>query len=270
MGPIQLSRAARIILVGAPGVGKGTQTERLMKKFPELSSISSGDLLRMNVRERTPLGIQAESKMKSGALVPDAMILRLIVNELTTRGWIRDSALRPYAVYSSSSSVDMAEGSVDSIVIPSALRTSRYTFSDQPSASFILDGFPRTATQAIQLDDIVPINMVVNLNTPSEIIIDRICNRWVHAPSGRVYNTTFNAPKVEGKDDMTGEPLTRRADDDPEVWKARLKSFKENNEPLLEHYDKMGILWTVNGNSSDEISPQLFNEFGKRFGVVEN
>lgn len=205
--------------------------------------------------------------MKAGALVPDAMILRLIVNELTTRGWIRDSTLRPYAVYSSS--VDMSENTVDSILIPSALRTSRFTFSDNPSASFVLDGFPRTAVQAVQLDDIVPINLVVNLNTPSEIIIDRICNRWVHEPSGRIYNTTFNPPKVPGKDDVTGEPLSRRPDDDPEVWKARLKSFKENNEPMLEHYDKQGVLWTVNGNSSDEISPQLFKEFSKRFGVIE-
>ncbi|KAL6711802.1 Adenylate kinase 2 [Coniothyrium glycines] len=263
MTGLQLSKAARIILIGAPGVGKGTQTERLMQKFPQLASISSGDLLRRNVRERTPLGIQAEHKMKSGALVPDAMILRLIVNELTTRGWIRDSTLRPYAVYAGS--VDADHHTVDSVSIPSAIKTSKYTFSDQPSASFVLDGFPRTAAQATQLDDIVPINMVVNLNTPSDIIIDRICNRWVHAPSGRVYNTTFNAPKVEGKDDVTGEPLTRRADDDPEVWKARLKSFKENNESLLEHYDRLGVLWTVNGNSSDEISPQLFKEFSKRF-----
>jgi adenylate kinase len=261
----KLSRAARIILVGAPGVGKGTQTERLMKKFPELSSISSGDLLRKNVRERTPLGIQAESKMKAGALVPDSMILRLIVNELSTLGWIRDSTLRPYAVYSSS----FAEGdmTVDSVSIPSSIKTAKYTYSDHPNASFILDGFPRTANQAVQLNDIVPINMVVSIDTPTEIIIDRICNRWVHAPSGRVYNTTFNPPKVEGKDDMTGEPLTRRADDDPEVWKQRLKSFKENNEPLLEHYDKAGLLLTVSGNSSDEITPQIFKAFGKRFGV---
>ena len=263
-----LSRAARIILVGAPGVGKGTQSERLMKRFPQVSSISSGDLLRKNVRERTPLGIQAEHKMKSGTLVPDTMILRLIVNELTTRGWIRDSTLRPYAVYSSS--VLMEDATVDSVIVPSGLRTSRYTYSDHPSASFILDGFPRTAVQAVQLEDIIPINLVVNISTPSDIIIDRICNRWVHAPSGRVYNTTFNAPKVEGKDDVTGEPLTRRADDDPEVWKERLKSFNENNAPLLEHYEKKGVLWTVKGNSSDDISPQLFQEFGKRFSVVDN
>jgi adenylate kinase len=203
--------------------------------------------------------------MKTGALVPDHMILRLIVNELTMRGWISDSTLRPYAVYASS--VGMDDMTVDSVHIPSGLRASRYTFSERASASFILDGFPRTAGQAMQLDAIVPINLVVELNTPSEIIIDRICNRWVHEPSGRVYNTTFNAPKVEEKDDVTGEPLTRRADDDPEVWKERLKRFKENNEPLLEHYDKLGVLWTVNGNSSDEITPKLFEEFNKRFGT---
>jgi adenylate kinase len=208
--------------------------------------------------------------MKSGALVPDTMILRLIVNELTTRGWLTDSTIRPYTVYSSSMDMSAVDGTVDSVFIPSDLRSSGYNYSDHPSASFILDGFPRTAAQASQLDDLIPINMVVNIQTPSDIIIDRICNRWVHAPSGRVYNTTFNAPKVPGRDDVTGEPLTRREDDDPEVWKARLKNFKETSEPLLEHYDKLGVLWTVNGNSSDEISPQIFKEFGKRFGVIES
>lgn len=207
--------------------------------------------------------------MKAGALVPDAMILRLIVNELTTRGWIQDSTIRPYNVYSSSMSLEM-EGTVDSVMIPSTLRTPRYNYSDHPGASFILDGFPRTAPQALQLNDIVPINMVVNIQTPSEIIIDRICNRWVHAPSGRVYNTTFNPPRVPGKDDVTGEPLTRREDDDPEVWKARLKAFTDTSQSLLEHYDKLGVLWTVNGNSSDEISPKIFEQFDKRFGVPDH
>lgn len=262
-----LSRAARIILVGAPGVGKGTQTERLIKRFPQLSSISSGDLLRKNVRERTPLGIQAEHKMKAGALVPDTMILRLIVNELTTRGWLTDSTIRPYTVYSSSMGMGVDSESVDHVFLPSALRMAQYEYSEHPSASFVLDGFPRTAAQAAQLDQLIPINMVININTPSDIIIDRICNRWVHAPSGRVYNTTFNAPKVPGKDDVTGEPLTRREDDDPEVWKARLKAFNETSLPLLEHYDKLGVLRTLNGNSSDEITPQLFETFGKRFAA---
>jgi len=195
------------------------------------------------------------------------MILRLIVNELTTRGWIQDSNLQPYSVYSSSLAME-ADDNVDSVLIPSGLRTSMYSYSDKPAASFILDGFPRTAAQALQLDAIVPINMVVNLQTPSEIIIERICNRWVHAPSGRVYNTTFNPPKVEGKDDVTGEPLTRRSDDDPEVWKARLKTFNETYQSLLDHYAKLGVLWTVKGSSSDDITPQLLEEFGRRFGAA--
>ena len=87
----------------------------------------------------------------------------------------------------------------------------------------------------------------------------------MHAPSGRVYNTGFNKPKVEGKDDVTGEPLTKREDDGEETWRARLKKFEETSEPLLEHYEKQGVLWRVEGNSSDEISPKLFREFEKRF-----
>ncbi|KAF2836287.1 adenylate kinase [Patellaria atrata CBS 101060] len=261
---MSLSRAARLILIGAPGVGKGTQTGRLMKRYPQLASISSGDLLRNNVRHRTPLGIQAESRMKAGALVPDDMILRLILNELTTRGWLK-SDIKPYSLNSASISLDFQKGA-DDIFFPS-IPTQNYEYSDDPSASFILDGFPRTAVQASKIDELIPINFVVNISTPAAIILDRICNRWVHEPSGRIYNTTFNAPKVDGRDDITGEPLTRRADDCPETWKARLKAFEDNSMPLLEHYDKMGVLWTVEGNSSDEITPKLFSEFERRFGA---
>ena len=110
-------------------------------------------------------------------------------------------------------------------------------------------------------------NMAIHVHTPAEIIIERIGNRWVHAASGRVYNTTFNAPKVPGKDDITGEPLIQRDDDKPEVWRSRLKTFEESSQSLLEHYDKMGVLWRVEGNSSDEITPKIFAEFQKRFGA---
>ncbi|MCJ1234432.1 hypothetical protein MMC14_002393 [Varicellaria rhodocarpa] len=237
---MRLKKAARVILVGAPGVGKGTQAERLMKRFPQLSAVSSGDLLRASVQNKTPLGLQAESKMNSGELVPDEMILRLILNELKSRQWV-----------SPKSSVS------DALPVEA---------SNDPTASFILDGFPRTAGQASRLDAIVPINLVVSLITPIDIILSRIASRWVHAPSGRVYNTDFNAPKVQGKDDITGEPLTKRLDDDEETWKQRLKKFEETSRPLLDHYEKQGILWTVRGNSSDEISPDLFSEFENRFG----
>ena len=184
-------------------------------------------------------GLEAESHMKIGSLVPDEMILRLILGELKAKSWVP-----------ATSSIS------DATPAPP---------SDAPSASFILDGFPRTSIQASKLDTLVPVNLVVSLLTPVNIILGRIADRWVHAPSGRVYNTGFNKPKVEGRDDLTGEPLTRRADDGEETWKARLKKFEETSEPLLEHYDKQGLLWKVTGNSSDEISPKLFTELEQRF-----
>ncbi|TKX23602.1 GTP:AMP phosphotransferase [Elsinoe australis] len=263
---MQLRRAARVILVGAPGVGKGTQSERMLQRYPQLSSISTGDLLRDNVRRKTALGIQAESFIKSGSLVPDSTILRLIMSELTGRGWIKSATSgAPLTLNSMAASLDSTSGQPDDFITSAASAQDAYEYSESPDASFILDGFPRTAAQAKSLDKLLPVNLVVNLKTPTHVILDRICNRWVHAASGRVYNTTFNAPKVDGKDDITGEPLIQRDDDKPEVWTSRLAKFEETSLPLLEHYDKLGVLWTVRGNTSDEISPKLFNEFSKRF-----
>jgi adenylate kinase len=267
---MRLSKAARIILVGAPGVGKGTQAERLLQRFPQLSAISSGDLLRDNVKNQTPLGIKAESTMRSGALVPDAMILRLILHELKTRGWLfPPGGPTPMTLSSASMYAAQEDFDTDSFVEQPSLAymSAPPQTSDDPSASFILDGFPRTAGQASQLDNLIPINLVVSLKTPFEVILERIAGRWVHAPSGRVYNTTFNAPKVPGKDDVTGEPLTKRSDDDEQTWKTRLRKFEETSEPLLEHYDRKGVLWTVEGKSSDEISPKLYDEFERRFAT---
>lgn len=177
--------------------------------------------------------------MKSGSLVPDDMILKLILNELQVKNW-----------------VPLQTSVSDALPVEP---------SNAPTASFILDGFPRTATQASRLDALIPINLVVSLVTPAEVLLSRIASRWIHAPSGRVYNTEFNAPKVEGKDDVTGEPLTKRLDDCEATWRERLKKFDETSRPLLDHYASKGILWTVDGNSSDEISPKLFAEFESRF-----
>jgi adenylate kinase len=215
-------------------------------------------------------GIKAESTMRSGALVPDAMILRLILHELKTRGWLfPPDGPTPMILSSASMYAAQEDFDTDSFVEQPSLASMSAPpqTSDDPSASFILDGFPRTAGQASQLDNLIPINLVVSLKTPFEVILERIAGRWVHAPSGRVYNTTFNAPKVPGKDDVTGEPLTKRSDDDEETWKARLRKFEETSEPLLEHYDRKGVLWTVEGNSSDEISPKLYDEFERRFAT---
>ncbi|EED16889.1 adenylate kinase 2 [Talaromyces stipitatus ATCC 10500] len=251
----RLKKAARIILIGAPGVGKGTQTERLLARFPQLAAISSGDLLRENVRKKTALGLQAEALIQAGNLVPDTVMLDLISAELVTKGWLRPS--EPTTTQSSSAS-------------PPTISSSSHSQYNRPpsiapSASFILDGFPRTAVQAISLDRILPINFVVHLFTPPSVIISRITKRWVHAPSGRVYNTDFNPPKIAGKDDITGEPLTQRADDSIDTWKQRLRKFEDSSKALIEHYERQGSLWRVEGNSSDEISPKLFAEIERRF-----
>ncbi|KAI0397448.1 adenylate kinase [Xylariaceae sp. FL0594] len=264
---MRLRRAARVILVGAPGVGKGTQSERLLSRFPELSAISSGDLLRYNVKNRTPLGIKVERTMRTGGLVPDDMILRLITNELGRRGWLSGGPPSLMTLASAASAdimpTDMSFPRVDADPNAGA-RLSRQA-SEDPSASFLLDGFPRTAVQAERLDDIVPINWVVSLQTPFEVVMERISSRWVHEASGRVYNTTFHAPKVPGRDDVTGEPLVQRIDDSEEVYRTRFQKFTETSEPLLEHYAKKGVLWEVHGLSSDEITPKLFAEFERRF-----
>ncbi|KAK2747512.1 hypothetical protein FQN57_002004 [Myotisia sp. PD_48] len=237
----RLKKAARIILVGAPGVGKGTQTERLINRYPQLASISSGDILRENVRNKTPLGRKVESVIQAGKLVPDSTILELISSELTSKGWLTPKS--PTAP----SSATITAPILDS------------------SASFILDGFPRTAVQASNLESLVPVNLVVHLLTPPAIILARITSRWIHPPSGRVYNTEFNAPKVPGKDDITGEVLVQREDDSEAVWNHRLQKFEETSRSLLEHYEKKGCLWRVEGNTSDDISPKLFAEIERRF-----
>ncbi|KAM5462835.1 Adenylate kinase 2 [Microsporum audouinii] len=245
----RLKKAARIILVGAPGVGKGTQTERLMKRYPQLASISSGDLLRENIRKKTEIGLKVQSALLTGQLVPDATILELISTELTTKGW-----LEPTPNISSTSA-----SATQTSPAPSTKK------SLKSSASFILDGFPRTAVQASSLESLVPINLVVHLLTPPAIILSRIASRWVHPGSGRVYNTDFNAPKVPGKDDITGEPLVQRDDDSTEVWKQRFKKFEETSKPLLDHYEGKGCVLRIEGNSSDDISPKLFAEIDRRF-----
>lgn len=232
----RLRRAARIILIGAPGVGKGTQTERLLKRYPQLAAISSGDLLRENVRNKTPL-----------------------------------DGVQPYTLNYSSANVEL-DTAASTLPSPEIWTTmpyeadSEYRYSDHPDASFLLDGFPRTAVQMEELEKMVPVNMAVHLHTPTDVILNRISNRWVHPPSGRVYNIGFNAPKVEGRDDVTGEKLVQRDDDKPDVYLNRVKTYNESAQSLLDHAERKGILYKIEGNSSDEITPKLFDIFEKKFG----
>ncbi|XP_015191284.1 PREDICTED: GTP:AMP phosphotransferase AK3, mitochondrial [Polistes dominula] len=123
--------------------------------------------------------------------------------------------------------------------------------------NWLLDGFPRTLTQAEMLQRIQPVNLVLNLDVPTSVILDRVKNRWIHLPSGRVYNLGFNDPKVPGKDDVTGEKLIQRQDDKLEVVHKRLKEYSMKTEPVINFYRKLGILKDFRGNTTNEMWPSI-------------
>ncbi|KAH0553838.1 GTP:AMP phosphotransferase AK3, mitochondrial isoform X2 [Cotesia glomerata] len=124
-------------------------------------------------------------------------------------------------------------------------------------ANYLLDGFPRTIEQAKKLQEKFPVNLVLNLIVPHEVIIERVRNRWVHLSSGRVYNIGFNDPKVPGKDDVTGEPLSQRIDDRPEVVAKRLQNYVLKTEPVINYYKTLGIVGDFKGNTTNEIWPKI-------------
>lgn len=123
--------------------------------------------------------------------------------------------------------------------------------------SLLLDGFPRTLAQAEALENVVHIDMVVNLDIPTETIVDRIADRWIHPASGRVYSYSYKAPKVEGFDDQTGEPLVQRDDDKPESVRKRLSAYDEVTSPLVQYYGDKDVLKTFTGTMSDVIYPEV-------------
>lgn len=217
----------RILLLGAPGSGKGTQTSRLLKKFTQLKALSSGDVLRTQISQGTAIGKEAEKYIKNGGLVPDSTMVGLITEQLRQNNWLNQQS------------------------------------------NWLLDGFPRTINQATELSKIIgksaDLNLVVELDVDQKVILDRIEARWVHVPSGRIYSLDYNPPKVPFKDDVTGEPLTKRADDTAEVFQKRLDKYNEEIGPLKEFYKKQGVLFTVSGNTSDIIYPKLENLIVNRF-----
>lgn len=181
----------RIILLGSPGSGKGTQAQFITEKYG-IPQISTGDMLRAAVREGSPLGVEAKKVMDAGGLVSDAIIL----------GLIKERIARP----------DCAKG-------------------------FLLDGFPRTIAQAEGLDEMgVSIDTVIEIVVSDEEIVKRMAGRRVHLASGRTYHIEYNPPKVEGKDDVTGEALIQRDDDKEETVRKRLQVYHEQTKPLVGYY----------------------------------
>ncbi|KAI8366169.1 adenylate kinase-domain-containing protein [Blakeslea trispora] len=222
--PTNAIQPLRLLLIGCPGSGKGTQSKRLQANFG-VSHFSSGDLLRKHIREKTSLGQQAHQYVSQGQLVPDDLLVSLIDNELLQMG----------------------------------------------NTNWLLDGFPRTVNQAKALDASLnkmmqPLNLVINLKVPEQVILQRILDRWVHIPSGRVYNLSYNPPLVAGRDDVTGEPLTKRPDDTEEVFRVRLDQHHQMAMPLLDHYQAITV--DVEGETSDAIYPQIEKAIVDQLGVL--
>lgn len=205
-----MNKFFRMVILGAPGSGKGTISSRIVRDFG-LKHLSSGDLLRSQVLNKTGLGVAAQEYMKAGKLVPDDVMVNLIASELA------------------------------------ALKT----------ASWLLDGFPRSRPQAEALHKQEKLDLVLSLEVPHEVIIDRIKGRWTHLPSGRIYHTEFNPPKVSGVDDVTGEALIQREDDKPEFVKQRLEEYTSITDPLKGFYDDLEILQVFHGTESNEIWPRV-------------
>ncbi|MEK1943161.1 MAG: adenylate kinase [Pseudomonas sp.] len=184
----------RVILLGAPGAGKGTQARFITEKF-DIPQISTGDMLRAAVKAGTELGLQVKGVMDSGGLVSDDLII----------GLIKERIAQP----------DCANG-------------------------FLFDGFPRTIPQAEALKDAgVKLDHVVEISVDDEEIVQRISGRRVHADSGRVYHLIYSPPKVEGKDDVTGEDLVQRVDDTEATVRNRLKVYHDQTKPLVSFYQKI-------------------------------
>ncbi|MGL5162757.1 MAG: adenylate kinase [Plesiomonas shigelloides] len=183
----------RIILLGAPGAGKGTQAQFIMEKYG-IPQISTGDMLRAAVNAGTELGLQAKAIMDAGQLVTDELIISLVKERIAQE--------------------DCRNG-------------------------FLLDGFPRTIPQADAMKEAgIDVDFVLEFDVPDQVIVERMSGRRVHPASGRVYHVVYNPPKVEGKDDVTGEDLIIRADDEAETVRKRLAIYHEQTEPLVAYYTK--------------------------------
>lgn len=209
----------RIVLLGAPGAGKGTQCKRIVARYG-LFHLSSGDILRQQKAEGTELGNKAQDYMDAGELVPDQIIVEMMTEAMKK-------------------------------AVP---------------VGFILDGFPRTVTQAEELDEALTknhedIDAILNLKIDDEIVAERMTGRRSCPKCGAVYHIKNLRPKVDGICDNDGARLIRRPDDGLEVVANRLKTYHEQTEPVVDYYRKNGTVYDVDANeNADEVSALIFEK----------
>ncbi|KAL5493496.1 hypothetical protein EMCRGX_G014687 [Ephydatia muelleri] len=201
----------RLILLGPPGAGKGTQADKLTEEYG-VPHLSTGDILRAVVASGSPLGQKLKSVLDAGKLVDDELVGEMVEDKLK---------------------------------------------KPECKKGFLLDGFPRTIRQAEILADIMSrnnyhLNAVIEFAIDDQLLLRRITGRLVHVASGRSYHEDFNPPKVPMKDDVTGEPLIRRTDDNADALKKRLEVYHSQTRPLVEYYTKAGLLKTLDASQPPE------------------
>ncbi|MHA1376899.1 MAG: adenylate kinase [Candidatus Helarchaeota archaeon] len=204
----------KIVLLGPPGAGKGTQARKIVEKYGILH-LSTGDMLRQAVRDKTELGKTAKGYMESGKLVPDNLVIGIINERLKMP--------------------DCAKG-------------------------YILDGFPRTLNQAIELDKHEKIDAVIFIDVPFEELVHRLAGRWSCPKCGAVYNLKFTPPKKQGICDSCMSPLVQRDDDTEATVRKRIKTYQEQSEPLINYYEEKNLLKRVNGTGKIE---DIFHDISK-------
>ena len=214
----------RLILLGGPGAGKGTQANFITEKF-DIPQISTGDMLRAAVNAGTPMGLEAKKIMDAGGLVSDEIIIGIVKDRLA---------------------------------------------EEDCKTGYLLDGFPRTLAQADAMkDNNIDIDYVVEISVDDAEIIKRMSGRRVHLSSGRTYHLIYNPPKQKGIDDITGEALIQREDDQEATVKKRLDVYHEQTEPLIDYYSdwaaqnesKSPKYIKINGiGKVEEIKESIFSE----------
>lgn len=203
-----LPPSLRMVLIGPPGAGKGTQAPSLKEKYCACH-LATGDMLRSQVAKKTELGVEAKKIMDQGGLVSDEIVVNMIKSELENNSECKNG--------------------------------------------FILDGFPRTIPQAEKLDEMLKakqqnLQTALELKIDDQLLVDRITGRLVHPSSGRSYHKVFNPPKEEMKDDVTGEPLIQRSDDNAEALKKRLNTYHQQTAPIVGYYQKTGIWQAIDAS----------------------
>ncbi|CAE6394345.1 unnamed protein product [Rhizoctonia solani] len=212
----------RMILIGPPGAGKGTQAPAIRDKFC-VCHLATGDMLRDQVTKKTPLGVEAKKIMDAGGLVSDDIMVGMIKDQLQNNKNCKNG--------------------------------------------FILDGFPRTVPQAQKLDGMLAerkekLDHVVELKIDDQLLVSRITGRLIHVASGRTYHKEFNPPKKPMTDDVTGEPLIQRSDDNAETLRKRLATFHQQTGPVVDYYKKQGIWKAIDAAQAPKV---VWNNLNKIF-----